>query len=236
MKDPTPEVSFAQLVFAFLFVLLILLITGVHDPLAIQPSPVHPGSPYPSPPPSPLVGPERSAAVKELRKQSGVPNFSDQLEGAEQAEAAKKREELFDALRRATQETQLRSPKGIEKLAKLQSQKTPVNLRGPRTPAWELYYESGLRHEEEGLSKEAIVDYEHALMLNPEYPEAHDRLGIILSRTEQFDDSVAHLKKAVALRPGVASFHRDLGQALNMAGRSDEAQREFAEAGPLDHQ
>ncbi len=100
----------------------------------------------------------------------------------------------------------------------------------------ESSYRSGVRFEEGGLSKEAISDYKQAIAYKPDYPDALNRLGLILTRTGQLNDAIAYFKKALALVPTNAVIHRNLGTALQMAGRTEEAEREFAAAEQLDHQ
>jgi hypothetical protein len=100
----------------------------------------------------------------------------------------------------------------------------------------ESSYRSGVRFEEDGLSKEAISDYKQAIAYKPDYPDALNRLALILTRTGQLNDAIAYFKKALALVPTNAATHRNLGSALQMAGRTEEADREFAAAEQLDHQ
>lgn len=68
------------------------------------------------------------------------------------------------------------------------------SLRKPRSA--NEFYERGVRFEEYGFFKEAVDDYRCALLSNPEFPEAHDRLGVCLARMGQFDDAFTHLNKS----------------------------------------
>jgi tetratricopeptide (TPR) repeat protein len=175
--------------------------------------------------------PPSPEAVKGLKETFHIPpNDFQRLQQAETAQPEAKAKEEFEKIFRNSPNTQQN---------RLRPQESPVNnsILGceMRCGGIRSCYETGLKLEKEGQNKKAMSSYNCALAQNPEYPEAHDRLGAIQARAEQFDDAFANLRKAVALRPGVALFHRDLGEALKMAGRADEAQVEFAEAERLDH-
>ena len=60
--------------------------------------------------------------------------------------------------------------------------------------------------------------------------EAHYKLGMILSREENYADSVAELEKAAKIDPGAANVHLLLGGALMQLKRLPEAERELLRA------
>ena len=60
--------------------------------------------------------------------------------------------------------------------------------------------------------------------------EAHYKLGMILSREENYADSVAELEKAAKINPEAANVHLLLGGALMQLKRLPEAERELLRA------
>ena len=60
-------------------------------------------------------------------------------------------------------------------------------------------------------------------MINPDFAEAHDNLGVFLLSQNRVADALTHLRRAVELAPGLPDPHNDLGAALAQAGKLDEA-------------
>ena len=53
--------------------------------------------------------------------------------------------------------------------------------------------------------------------------KAQNNLGIALVKSGKVPDGIAHLERAVQLKPEYAEAHSNLGKALSLAGRPDEA-------------
>ena len=72
---------------------------------------------------------------------------------------------------------------------------------------------------------EAIAEYEEALRINPDYPNAHIGLGIELAKLPGREaEAIGHYERALQLKPGAADAHNDLGLVLSgIAGRMPEA-------------
>jgi len=58
----------------------------------------------------------------------------------------------------------------------------------------------------------------------------HNNLGIALDRKGQFDEAIAHFRKAVEIRPNFAQARFNLGNALMNAGQVEQAIAEFRKA------
>jgi len=75
----------------------------------------------------------------------------------------------------------------------------------------------------------AEADYRHALLIRPNYPEAHNNLGQLLARTGRLAEAVAEFDKALDvnlyMEPWVARCNK--GQTLYQLGRKDEGLAEL---------
>ena len=79
-----------------------------------------------------------------------------------------------------------------------------------------LYYERALTHAAAGHSEPAIADYDRALELRPNFPQAHNNRAAIMGQLQRFDE-------AAAVAPGSAEVHVKRGNALERLKRFDEA-------------
>jgi protein O-mannosyl-transferase len=79
--------------------------------------------------------------------------------------------------------------------------------------------------------RDAGALYEDTLAKNPSCWMAENNLGVYLMDRGALDDSIAHLRQAVRLRPDYSDAHNNLGNALSkIPGRSSEAISEFEQA------
>src|ERR1700675_1382327 len=62
-----------------------------------------------------------------------------------------------------------------------------------------------------------------AVMLDPDFAEAHNDRGVILVANGLFADALPCFERAVALNPGYAEARNNLGRGLRWLGRIDEA-------------
>jgi predicted O-linked N-acetylglucosamine transferase (SPINDLY family) len=74
-----------------------------------------------------------------------------------------------------------------------------------------------------GCYDEAIESYRRALVLKPDYAEAHSNLANALVETGQPQNAVISSRRALALSPDFADAHNHLGNALKDLGRFDSA-------------
>lgn len=99
---------------------------------------------------------------------------------------------------------------------------------------WVMYNNLGGTLRREGRLKEAILDFENAATIRPNFADVQDNLGEALSVDGQADAAVPHLMDALRLQPGFAKAHVDLGAALLTQGRTQEAAAQFQNALSLD--
>ena len=77
---------------------------------------------------------------------------------------------------------------------------------------------------------EAIVQYQTALHIKPDYAEAWYNLGNALFQKGGTDEAIAHYQTALQFNPGYAEAFNNLGYALFKKGRVDEAIVQYQKA------
>jgi serine/threonine protein kinase/Flp pilus assembly protein TadD len=77
---------------------------------------------------------------------------------------------------------------------------------------------------------EAIVCFQEALRIQPDFAPACASLGDVFLDKGQLDDAVAQYRKAISLTKGNGGAYHHLGTALAQQGRLDEAITSFKEA------
>jgi tetratricopeptide (TPR) repeat protein len=75
----------------------------------------------------------------------------------------------------------------------------------------------------QGRADEAIVQYQKALAIKPDYAEAHNNLGATLFQKGQTNEAIAQYQMALAIKPDFAEAHYNLGNALLQKEKVDEA-------------
>jgi TolB-like protein/tetratricopeptide (TPR) repeat protein len=81
-----------------------------------------------------------------------------------------------------------------------------------------------------GWADDASLNYadaydfaQHAVSLDPRYPQAHFALGLVCMWTHRSDRAMSSLQEAIDLNPGYAAAHVLLGQMHLYRGRSEQA-------------
>jgi tetratricopeptide (TPR) repeat protein len=80
---------------------------------------------------------------------------------------------------------------------------------------------------------EAIATIERAIVLRPDYPEAHNNLGLALTQSGRPLDGIRHLEISLRLKPDSFQTHNNFGIALASSGRAGEALHAFERAATL---
>jgi hypothetical protein len=83
---------------------------------------------------------------------------------------------------------------------------------------------------DEGKTDEARRHYSEALRIEPNFPEAHDRIGVFYLTQGKVDEAITHFSQAIRLKPNYAVAHNNLGSAFGNQGRIEEAISEYTEA------
>jgi tetratricopeptide (TPR) repeat protein len=74
---------------------------------------------------------------------------------------------------------------------------------------------------------EAAARLREALSYNPEFPQAHYELGLVLEKERKFQEAVAPLQRAIELDPSYPEPHYTLGRIYQRLGKREEAQEQI---------
>ncbi len=97
-----------------------------------------------------------------------------------------------------------------------------------RNPAcWMAHNNLGMILENSSRRDEALVHFEEAVRLRPDYIEGNNNLGACLSRRGRVSEAIPHYRKAIRLFPRYVVAHTNLGAALAESGKLDEAIAEY---------
>ncbi len=81
---------------------------------------------------------------------------------------------------------------------------------------------------------EAKKEFQHAIHLDKNYPEAYNNLGALYYNSKQYGPAVKEYKKAIKINPASASFHSNLGTAYFAEKDFDGVNREYLRAMQID--
>jgi tetratricopeptide (TPR) repeat protein len=124
-------------------------------------------------------------------------------------------------------------------------------LRGAKVYADAIdYYQAALKKQSRtravlynkmGLAELAMLRYdrakknfERAIKINPQYPEALNNLGAVYYIRKSYGRAIKHYKLAIAAGPNWASFHSNLGTAYFARKEYEKATAEYLRALELD--
>jgi predicted O-linked N-acetylglucosamine transferase (SPINDLY family) len=68
-----------------------------------------------------------------------------------------------------------------------------------------------------------VAAYRQAIVIKPDYAEAHSNLGNALKDQGKLDEAIAAYHRAIAIKPDYAEVHSNLGNALRDQGKLGEA-------------
>lgn len=85
------------------------------------------------------------------------------------------------------------------------------------------YYTAGDEHFKSGRLKEAEESYRGMLQIDPEYPPALLRLGLVANDARRFEEAVGYLRRVAQRQPNSALAYQVLAESLHNLGRNEEA-------------
>ncbi len=101
--------------------------------------------------------------------------------------------------------------------------------------------ESAILHNKTGISllllrrdADARREFEQAIKIDKDYPEAYNNLGALFYNARRFGAAIKEYKKAIKLSEENASFHSNLGTAYFSQKDTKHASREYQRAMEID--
>lgn len=88
----------------------------------------------------------------------------------------------------------------------------------------------GAAHNAQGKLEEAIAAYNKAVLIKPDFAEAHTNRGNALKDLGRLDEAVANYGKAIQLKPDFAGAYYGRGNALKDLGQLEEAIQNYDKA------
>ena len=85
----------------------------------------------------------------------------------------------------------------------------------------------GRAYQEQGLLKEAIVEYETAVKLMPNHYKAYYNLAVVYDQKGEFNKAVDKYKKSILIYSGFANAHYNLANIYHKRGLIDDAIRHY---------
>jgi tetratricopeptide (TPR) repeat protein len=88
----------------------------------------------------------------------------------------------------------------------------------------------GATYSQAGDHRRAAEEFERAVAADPEFANAHDRLGVEYARLGRYEEAEAELQRALAVDPASWIGHYDLGVILYQTGDLSGAERSVRRA------
>jgi len=85
----------------------------------------------------------------------------------------------------------------------------------------------GRAYQEQGLLKEAVVEYETAVKLMPNHYKAYYNLGVVYDQKGVISKAVDNYKKSIHIYSGFANAHYNLANIYHKRGQTDDAIRHY---------
>lgn len=96
-----------------------------------------------------------------------------------------------------------------------------------------LYNQLGMLYLLDGRKDSAMLSFQKALELRPDFVEAFNNAGILLAQNRQYKKAEEYFQKALALNPGLAETHNNLGNLYYLWKRFDDAEKAYRTAKEL---
>jgi tetratricopeptide (TPR) repeat protein len=93
-----------------------------------------------------------------------------------------------------------------------------------------IYFYRGLAYANQCNYDRAIIDYDQAILLNPNCAEAYCGRGVVFADIGEYDRAIADYNQAIQLKPNYAEAYNDRGIAYAQKGNYDRAIADFDQA------
>lgn len=104
----------------------------------------------------------------------------------------------------------------------------PVSLKDLAVPLYEQALQLYARENDAESQSEAVELLREALALNPQFEDAYEALGVILSKRGKLDEAINLMKQLAALNKDSVMAHTNLSVFYLEKGMKDEAEEEKA--------
>src|SRR5581483_12512601 len=101
----------------------------------------------------------------------------------------------------------------------------PSSSGQPGPAVNEARVSEALRHQKAGRLDQARALYQDILAQDPDNPDGLHLLGLITSEQGNPAAGAALIQRAMALAPGRAPYHNNLGLSYRLLGRAEDAVR-----------
>lgn len=95
---------------------------------------------------------------------------------------------------------------------------------------WVGHNNLGVALDQKGQAGKAIIEYQTALRLKPDYAEAYENLGVVFFQIGNSYEAIEQYRQALEIDPDDAQIHNKLGTALAQEGLGKEAVAEYQRA------
>ncbi len=93
----------------------------------------------------------------------------------------------------------------------------------------EFFNSVGIVISKQGFNDKAMACFSEALLLKPDFPEAHYQAGNELMKQDKSSEAINHYRNALRLKPDYPQAHANLGMALMEQGKLEESIEHYKE-------
>ncbi|MGB0525073.1 MAG: tetratricopeptide repeat protein [Flammeovirgaceae bacterium] len=97
-------------------------------------------------------------------------------------------------------------------------------------PLYQAYHSRGFAKDDLGQYKEAILDYDKAIQLNPNHTNAYNNRGFAKRKLGRYKEAILDYNKAIQLNPNYANAYHNRGFAKRKLGKYKEAILDYDKA------
>ena len=93
--------------------------------------------------------------------------------------------------------------------------------------SWIAHYTMGFALAEKGEPQESIEQFETAIRLHHEFPEAHNNMATVLAKIDRIPEAIEHFQQAIQLRSSYVEARYKLAEAFVQTGQLQKAIEQY---------
>ena len=169
------------------------------------------------------IDPDKTREALEKRIHTQIDNYEEEYK--------KLKEELEDVSdkEKPLNESEEELKENIEKLDERIKRAESERQKLDQMTAWD-YYRQGNRYNDLGEYENAILRYEKAINLKPDYAEAYYNRGVTYGKLGESEKAIADYSKAIELKPDLVEAYNNRGIAYDDLGESKKAIADYSKA------